>query len=235
MSEAYWIGGLQVSYTEGEEPGGYVESLFTRLISDHGIRLTWLDELHYCYNEIESHPLANAWEKQISSSMPVFQWGWQRLFDHFLLASVTNSILCGSTDLVGLIQLYGGTIACSLLASPRMVGRYNIVPQVRLILNEAVSFQEQDWDGILLTIRQTFRRYELDFDLISIWMVNEENGIEWNIRNELSGFDIVRADQGSFYLLNQLANLTLEKPQTYGLLLSMGQDRNGFLTVMERI
>lgn len=235
MSETYWIGGIQGSYAEGEEHGGFVESLFTRLISDHGVQANWMDELYYCFNEIESHPLSNVWEKQISSSIPVFQWRWQRLFDHFLLASISNNILCGSTDLVGLVQLQGGMIACSLLASPRMVGRYNLVPQVRVVQTEAVSLKGQNWNDVLLAVQQSFRKNKLDFDKVSIWMVNEQDGIEWNMRKELPGAEIVRSDQGCVYLLNQLADLILEKPHTYGLLLSMGQDRNGFLTVVERI
>jgi very-short-patch-repair endonuclease len=106
MSEVYWLGGADQAGWQAE-------------ISRLGVRPAWIEEVHWVGMEAQPGWLVQA---------PAFSWPPLEGLEARLAQDAARLILSAERSLV-LLAAPGGA---ALLASPRAVGRLNLVPAVRL-------------------------------------------------------------------------------------------------------
>lgn len=111
LNEVYWIKGFHAEVS-GEA--------FGRLMQMAGAREEWLDAVYW---------RADALGGMCPCPVPLFEWGAGPLSDHHLLQAAAWAILSGERHL---LAVGTGDNHFALLASPQAVGRYNLMPEVRL-------------------------------------------------------------------------------------------------------
>jgi hypothetical protein len=127
MSEVYWVWGGEITAVSG------VSSL---LQAQAGIRPAWVEEIHWL--SAPGGQSANAVDG-LSASLPLFSWQLPGMQDHYLLQSVGRTVMLEQRDLVVIVEEKQGNLAALALASPRAVGRYNLLPHARLIFLPSIQ------------------------------------------------------------------------------------------------
>ncbi|NMB89587.1 MAG: hypothetical protein GYA17_14605 [Chloroflexi bacterium] len=124
MSEMYWIGGLEERLAP--DGAGVVPGL-ARLAARYGLRLDALEEVHW----LGADPVAGA--NAAPTGRPVwFYWEDRPGMAHYLAHAAGRGMAAGEQHLVVLAEWASETFTAELFASPRAVGRYNLVPEARL-------------------------------------------------------------------------------------------------------
>jgi hypothetical protein len=109
LGEVYWI------------TGGETADLLSLLAQAH-VKPAWVDQTLW----LGSAP------PDFTPPGAFFAWAQAPLLDHYLLHAAGRAILTGGADLIVFGQQMGKGWAVALLASPMVVGRYNIMPTARL-------------------------------------------------------------------------------------------------------
>jgi hypothetical protein len=121
MSEVYWVWGGEI--TGAAELSGLLQA-------QAGIRPAWVEELHW----LSAAPAQNGNPGEgFPDSLPVFKWEMPGMQDHFLLQATGRAVMLEQRSLVVIVEEKQGKLAVQALASPRAVGRYNLLPHARLV------------------------------------------------------------------------------------------------------
>jgi len=127
VSEVYWVWG-------GEITGA--PDLASRMQEQASIRPTWIEELHWLAAPPAQPGIPGA---DFSANLPFFLWEMPGMQDHYLLQSVGRTVTLEQRGLVVIVEEQQGKLAALALASPRAVGRYNLLPHSRLIFLPSVQ------------------------------------------------------------------------------------------------
>jgi hypothetical protein len=129
MSEVYWVWGGEIT-TSGELSG--------LLQAQAGIRPAWIEEMHWLSAFAGQSATA---VDGFSASLPLFRWEMPGMQDHYLLQSVGRAVMLEHRDLVVIVEEKQAKLSALALASPRAVGRYNLLPHARLIFLPSIQIR----------------------------------------------------------------------------------------------
>jgi hypothetical protein len=150
MSEAYWIGGSFLPLEPGkpesdaQASSARASAVLEAVLKQRAVRPGWLDEVYWLvepgFDRIELADLD-------TDRTAMFTWQEQPLLGQHLLHAASRAIISRESDLLALgYSGKAGSSVC-LLASPRAVGRYNLLPQVCLSARFALAptMESGDW------------------------------------------------------------------------------------------
>jgi hypothetical protein len=121
VSEVYWVWSGEI--TDAAELSGLMQA-------QAGIRPGWVDELHWLFASLaQSGNLV----EDFPTNLPHFRWEMPGMQDCNLLQSAGRAVMLEQSGLVVIVEEKRGRFAALALASPRAVGRYNLLPRARLI------------------------------------------------------------------------------------------------------
>jgi len=231
MTEAYLIAGVTglIEPISSKPRTEQVRKTLDELLQKTGVPSGRIQELHWLGGDDEF------WLSSVegeNDQMVRFQWPAGPLLAHYMLQSCVRTIESGETDLILLAQEVGGQAVLLMLASPSAVGRHNLSPRVRI----GPLFSLNAGKGGLAAARAALERKGLDPGAVQ-WLAasraletpSANSAFPAAQRLQPAG-DVLAAD---LFLFNAIAD-RLEKGKL-ALLLSLGPQRSGLGTLVERI
>ncbi len=149
MSESFIIASEQKEAEPGQE--GAALAFISSLLEAAHLKARRLQEVHW--QSGGSQPLALQ-SIETSFDVALFQWPDLPGLDHLLLHSASRAILAGERELVLVGQEWQHHTAAALLASPAAVGKYNLLPLVRIDSRLTLPAEPERWASSLRTILQ---------------------------------------------------------------------------------
>jgi hypothetical protein len=261
MLEAYLIAAIRgtISSLPGDPRAGQAWRILRELLGKTGVPARRVQALHWHGGDEGSwisslcHSPRDGESQKPAPGFPpkaaLFQWPAAPLLAHASLQSVARAIEAGDTDLVILAQECGGQVVACLLASPALVGIYNLSPQA--VIRRKLASSSAD-GGLIKAAATALPHAGRDGD------EPEPAGpcaaeVEWlaaSSRPEPSSQAISSEDgfpaarwldldpedpTGDLFLLLALLNRLGKEKARWGLLLSEGRQRSGLATCLERI
>jgi hypothetical protein len=202
VSEVYWVCGGEIS--------GATE-LIDLLQAQAGIRPSWVEELHW----LATAPAQTQNpEAGFPASLPFFQWEMPGMQDHFLLQAAGRAVMLEQRSLTVIVEAKQGKLAALALASPRAVGRYNLLPHARLVFLPSLQLSEPPEQSAVHLLEPV----QLSLDQVT-WLA--DNG--------------KRAAGGTVQLINRLVKKLDKNKGSYALLASLTPQGQALGTLIERI
>jgi len=176
MTEVYWIAGASLQYSgETFAPGSeqmIEHPLISALLKKGAARMAWVDQVHWISGDSKSLSGAeSAGILKISEQKPLLAWSEQAGSPHYVLHAASRSIMVGDCDLAVIAQSGQSDGSAVLLASPKAVGRYNLLPRARIIGRWELGGAGQNLNGpddqILEKITKN-KRHPSEIQLISL-------------------------------------------------------------------
>ena len=115
MIEVYWIAGVR----NLDDPGG-LESW----LANAGLKINWIDEIFWLSDS--NAPIVPSLPNRAS------YWSLTGTPSHRLLHLIMSELLLAKNDLVLLVEQPGENFSLAVLGTPRAVGRFNLLPEIRL-------------------------------------------------------------------------------------------------------
>ena len=150
MTEVFWVAGADLWYSEESAAHGLTHRMAQELIGavleKASARLAWLDQVIWICEGTGA--LSDAQQARLSEATgqkPLVTWPQPGGSPHYLLHAASRSVLAGDCDLVALAQSGQTTGAAALLASPKAVGRYNLLPRARIDARWEFGRAGQGW------------------------------------------------------------------------------------------
>ena len=249
MSEAYWIAGFD-GRAGLNAPAQYnMAAAFHELLQRAGVRQGWVQQVHWITgpdgwastpgaDKSASAPVSpRAADSGFPESTPFFQWPCQPQFEHSLLHSCSRVLMMEEAQVILAGQAGGGgSLSAICMASPRAIGRYNILPQARLAARLVVSPPYRTEVLPSLRARLEADGYEPD----SIEWLALANLPDTDIYGDLESFPhaervAMEADfDGAIPRLNGLVQALVESGAERGLLVSAVPGAPVLATLVER-
>jgi hypothetical protein len=202
MSEVYWVWGGEI--TGAAEVSGLIQS-------QAGIRPAWVEELHWLAAPLnKSECLGDGFP----ASLPIFYWDMPGMQDHFLLQATGRAVMLEQRSLAVIAVEKQGKLAIVVLASPRAVGRYNLMPHARLVFLPSLQSNEKP-DQIAAHLLEPV---QLSLDQVT-WLAEPNK----------------RAPGGAVQLINRLVKKLDKNKGNYALLVSLTTRGQALGTLVERI
>lgn len=174
MSEVYWVAGGTVELPAGREyPAAALDWL-----RRSGIQPGWISEIEWL-SAPEAWSPAPRWPPGLAA----FTWAAQPLLDHALLHAACQAILSGEQDMLLLGAAGEGQAHLAVLASPKAVGRYNLLPRARLPGRFALPLQDGILPDLPAVLAPQIKKLELaveDIHLIAACGGSETLPEAWN-------------------------------------------------------
>ena len=122
MNEVFWIGGETLPYgvEQDQDP---LSSLFRRCLGKTGVNPAWVDEFHL-FSGIEEKS-----GEGLFPSAAVHIWPLESFSAVWLFQAFCRTVILGSSHLLAAGEIAEKGQAALLLASPRLLGMYNLVPE----------------------------------------------------------------------------------------------------------
>jgi len=244
MTEAYWIAGTSLQYSEETfalDSKEIEHLLISALLEKGAARIAWVDQVHWIRGD--SKGLSGAESSGIlkmSEQKPFLAWSEQAGLPHYLLHAASRSIIVGDCDLAVIAQSDQLDGSAVLLASPRAVGRYNLLPRARIIgrweLGGVGKNLNSPGDQILEKITKN-KRHPSEIQLISLQL---RSGVVQDafsalfpeahiLKDDLSGSTKILSRLN--HLIDQLEKRSLEN----GLLISWAAGGLAVVSWVERV
>ncbi len=260
MSEAYLIAATHgnVSSLSSHSHAGQVRPILQELFKKSGAPARRVQALHwhggdqeFWLSSLDSSPRFGELQETMLGFLPEmarYQWPAVPLLVHYALQSTARAIEDEDADLVLLAQETGDQAVALLLASPAVVGIYNLSPRARISRKLALSSAP---DGLLkaacIALNKPVRETPVpDADQPNPadvqWLAAAKRLAPAQSPSQDEYFPGARwllpgkeLPPGDLFLLCALVDrLEGEKAQR-GLLLSEGPQKSGLVTVVERI
>ena len=122
MSEVFWIGGETLPHEQAKEQQDF-SALFKRLLSRNGVNPSWVDEYHL------SSRLDLEEKEVLFPSAAVHVWPPEGASGLWLFQSCCRAVMLGSSHLLAAAEEGQTGRSALLLASPRLVGMNNLLPE----------------------------------------------------------------------------------------------------------
>jgi hypothetical protein len=121
VSEVYWVWGGEI--TGAAELSGLLQA-------QAAIRPAWVEELHW----LAAAPAQFGDPGDgFPAGLPFFHWEMPGMQDHFLLQAAGRAVMLEQRSLVIIVEEKQARMTALALASPRAVGRFNLLPHARLV------------------------------------------------------------------------------------------------------
>jgi hypothetical protein len=126
MNETYWLAGSNIE-NQMDAPAA-----IQQLLAASSIKPRWVQAAHWIGSKECCQNLAEETCAHLPDMPTPFCWTEAPLLDHLLLQNLIRSIMLDEIELVLIGQTNAQGTAVMLLSSPQAVGRYNILPAVRM-------------------------------------------------------------------------------------------------------
>jgi hypothetical protein len=202
MSEVYWVWGTEI--TGAAELCGLLQT-------QAGIRAAWVEELHWlATTPVQTRNPGGGF----LGSLPFFHWDMPGMEDHFLLQAVGRAVILEQRSLVIIVEEKQGKLAALALASPRAIGRYNLLPHARLVFLPSLQLK-----GATQQIAaRLLEPVQLSLDQVA-WLADTGK----------------RVAGGTVQLINRLVKKLDKNKGSYALLVSLTTQGQALGTLIERI
>ena len=138
MTEVYWIAGTDFRISE-EGHTSYAErlsghSLIQTILKEAAAQMDWVDQWLWMDETPEDLNIdGQVGFRNTLEQKPLLKWTGPVGSPHYLLHAMSRSILVGDCDLAVVAQMEQSAGSAALLASPKAVGRYNLLPRARIL------------------------------------------------------------------------------------------------------
>jgi hypothetical protein len=252
MSEAYLIAAANGQINTGYPRAELVKSVIQSLLQKSNVPARRVQEAHWhesSANLLEPGLGSRLQELDFSPDLVTLQWPSTPLLVHYTLQAAVRAVTAGERDLI-IISQFGQVghltqdLAVSLLlASPKAVGRHNVVPRARfsacLTLNmRAENFYENVRAGLEKKRAHDVEEAEEQPEVKVDWLAAARKldgspekvfpGAQWLPTEDA-------ASSGELFLLHALVEKLSETSAAGGLLVSSGPQSAGLVTLVEPV
>ncbi|MBI9044501.1 MAG: hypothetical protein JEZ06_08450 [Anaerolineaceae bacterium] len=248
MSEAFWVGGVDSVFSDEPNNSGTE-------IKKHEVDLVRLFEKRYeilpgnvgLYHWISSREKDYSMEDVFRETgffkgLALFSWQHQPLLDHFVFHSAAMSVMAGDHSLVGVGQETDCATSTLLLASPKAVGFYNILPKARMADHLVFQCQCENIDELSKALHHAlalegFPHEDISWVGCANWC--QQQSLPDAMKQVLPSAQCVPLEKdcqmGVVYQTNALVQQLETTETNFGLLLSFSPGSPVMATIFERI
>jgi hypothetical protein len=229
MSEVYWITGVVESAASA--PGSLTQTTLKEIFKVTGIGPEQLDAVFWIGGDL--HPVVIE-EEGIPPTLPFFTWPGLPLLDHFMLHDACRSILSGDCDLIVIGQQLGNIAGAALLASPKAVGRHNLMPRAKMAARLALGLEGSP----ISAMRTMIDGLEQDNKAMTcLAPVNNDTFEVLKLESDQlhDSMKVFPSDSGTIVQMNRLAMALEDQHHDCGLLVSSTPGRPILASLLQRV
>lgn len=238
MSEVYWIAGYEFQSLEvGADCPLNVEDeadFYSSSLKKSGVQADWIRQFH----RMSSCSVEET--QKLAHKSAFFNWQASSGLDHYLLNSIIRAALTDDVDLAAVFQREAQQSGLVLIASPKAVGRYNLLPAARISECWETPLNSSDtalWKDHLRKRMKKIEQELENLDRISFQRMPASISDSFKKDNPRVIFskDDESSDPNILIRLNNLVRQLEEDHLNFGLISTMVSNRSVLNTLVERI